>query len=126
MLLINKNMDFMLCFILIAIAFIFLICGGAIAQEVCTPERDKHGNIERSSSVVRRFKFSNPCPGTGIIQNSCPGYVVDHIIPLCNCGADAVENMQWQTVGDAKIKDRWERDVCAKNAQKIVGEDLRK
>lgn len=41
-----------------------------------------------------------------------PGFVVDHIIPLCACGADAVTNMQWQTVADASLKDAWEKTVC--------------
>ncbi len=31
-----------------------------------------------------------------------------HIIPLCKGGADAVWNMQWQTIQDAKAKDKWE------------------
>ena len=33
---------------------------------------------------------------------------VDHIVPLKRSGADAPENMQWQTVQDAKAKDRTE------------------
>ena len=38
------------------------------------------------------------------------GYVVDHIVPLECGGADAPSNMQWQTVEQAKIKDRSERN----------------
>jgi hypothetical protein len=38
------------------------------------------------------------------------GYVVDHIIPLECGGADTPSNMQWQTVQEAKIKDRSERN----------------
>ena len=41
-------------------------------------------------------------------SGSCPGYVVDHIVPLKRGGADAPGNMQWQTTGAAKEKDRWE------------------
>jgi 5-methylcytosine-specific restriction endonuclease McrA len=37
-----------------------------------------------------------------------PGYVVDHIIPLKHGGADAPSNMQWQTIAEAKAKDKWE------------------
>ena len=37
-----------------------------------------------------------------------PGYVVDHIIPLKKGGCDCPSNMQWQTVKDAKAKDKWE------------------
>jgi len=38
------------------------------------------------------------------------GYVVDHIIPLECGGADIPSNMEWQTVAEAKIKDRTERN----------------
>jgi hypothetical protein len=37
-----------------------------------------------------------------------PGYVVDHVRALCVGGADEVGNMQWQTVAEAKAKDKWE------------------
>jgi hypothetical protein len=32
--------------------------------------------------------------------------------PLCNGGLDVVSNVQWQTIADAKVKDRWERTIC--------------
>jgi len=38
------------------------------------------------------------------------GYVVDHIIPLECGGSDVPSNMQWQSVQEAKIKDRTERN----------------
>ena len=41
------------------------------------------------------------------------GYVVDHVVPLCAGGADAPSNMQWQTVEEARVKDRQERATCA-------------
>jgi hypothetical protein len=37
-----------------------------------------------------------------------PGYVIDHIVPLALGGADTPANMQWQTLREAKEKDRWE------------------
>jgi hypothetical protein len=40
------------------------------------------------------------------------GYVVDHIRPLACGGADEPSNMQWQTVAEAKAKDKWERKGC--------------
>lgn len=38
----------------------------------------------------------------------CPGYVVDHIVPLMRGGTDSPENMQWQTRAEANAKDRVE------------------
>lgn len=63
----------------------------------------------RSSTVKRDFQRQNPCPSTGKPKGACPGYVKDHIKALACGGADAVENMQWQTIEEAKKKDKWER-----------------
>jgi hypothetical protein len=57
---------------------------------------------------------SHPCPSNGHIRGKCPGYVIDHITPLCAGGADRWSNMQWQTVTEAKVKDRQERELCRK------------
>jgi hypothetical protein len=38
----------------------------------------------------------------------CPGYVVDHIKALKRGGADDPINMLWESIEDAKAKDRWE------------------
>ena len=70
---------------------------------------------KRSSWQVTLFKKSNPCPVTAKTYGSCPGYVVDHIMPLCAGGADRPYNMQWQTVKDGKIKDRFEVKLCKNN-----------
>lgn len=53
-----------------------------------------------------------PCPATGSSKKKCPGYVIDHVVSLACGGADAPENMHWQTVADAKEKDKWERKGC--------------
>lgn len=66
----------------------------------------------RSSTVKRDFQRQSPCPSTGKPKGACPGYVKDHIKPLVCGGADAVENMQWQTKEDAKMKDKLERKNC--------------
>ena len=71
-------------------------------------KRDKRGHIKRSSKARSSFKRHHPCPSTGKAYGSCPGYVIDHIRPLKRGGADHPSNMQWQTVRDAKIKDRIE------------------
>ncbi|MEO8483108.1 MAG: HNH endonuclease signature motif containing protein [Acidobacteriota bacterium] len=41
-----------------------------------------------------------------------PGYIIDHIIPLACHGPDDPSNMQWQTVEEAKAKDKIERKGC--------------
>src|ERR1035437_7984987 len=66
----------------------------------------------RSKAGVNHFKNAHPCPTTGRARGPCPGYVVDHVKPLCAGGADHPSNMQWQTVVKAKIKDREERRDC--------------
>jgi hypothetical protein len=78
----------------------------------CTPERDDSGHIARSRKAVAEFKRLHPCPNTGFSTGACPDYVIDHIQPLCACGHDTPANMQWQTVADAKLKDRDERKMC--------------
>lgn len=66
----------------------------------------------RSWRVLAEFQRSHPCPATGKTMGRCPGWIKDHIIPLCAGGGDVVENLAWQTVQEAKIKDRLERDAC--------------
>lgn len=68
--------------------------------------------IERSRTVPRDFQRANPCPSTGQTKGACPGYVRDHIVPLCAGGPDHPSNLQWQTVADGKAKDRQEVRTC--------------
>lgn len=67
---------------------------------------------ERSAAAVREFKRASPCPVTGKATGACPGWVVDHVVPLCIGGADKPDNMQWQTGSAAKSKDRDEWRAC--------------
>ena len=68
---------------------------------------DARGRTPRSRSARDRFMHSTGYP------RGRHGYVVDHVVPLCAGGADAPSNMQWQTVEEAKVKDRQERATCA-------------
>lgn len=58
------------------------------------------------------FQRANPCPLNGQPRGACPGYVVDHVIPLCAGGPDEPANMQWQTREQAREKDKIERRQC--------------
>ena len=68
--------------------------------------------IGRDPKHRAAFRHSHPCPATGKRAGACPGYVVDHIRPLCAGGEDHPRNMQWQTVAEAKVKDRAEAEEC--------------
>lgn len=67
----------------------------------------------RSQAVRRAFQRAEPCPANAQPRGPCPGYVVDHITPLCAGGADQTDNLQWQPLAESLVKDREERRVCA-------------
>ena len=65
--------------------------------------RKANGKTKRSAAAKAAFMRQSGYP------HGRPGYVVDHIVPLACGGADAPSNMQWQTVQQAKAKDKVER-----------------
>ena len=69
-----------------------------------TCERTPSGRIRRRSSARHAFRNLHPCPATGSTAGPCPGYVVDHVVPLKRGGTDSPENMQWQSSGKRKPK----------------------
>lgn len=66
----------------------------------------------RSNAARHAFARSHPCPATAQPSLPCPGWIIDHIEPLCSGGPDTPANMQWQTVADALKKDIDERRAC--------------
>ncbi len=68
----------------------------------------KRTHKARSTTARARFQRANPCPATGKRTGACPGYVVDHKVPIKRGGPDSPDNMQWQTREAAKAKDRIE------------------
>ena len=69
-------------------------------------------SYSRDPNVTREFQMQHPCPSTGLTYGRCPGYIKDHIQPLCAGGADATWNMQWQTAEDSYRKDQQELELC--------------
>ena len=81
-------------------------------------------SIHRSSTVLRHFRAQFPCPATGKTMGPCPGYVIDHQIPLCFTGpeGDILSNLQWQDAEAARKKDRLEKALCRKSPRPCVHE----
>lgn len=88
-----------------AAAIVLLLCTVDVVD--AKTQRDPHQRA--------LFVKSHPCPANGKARGACPGYVVDHILPLCAGGADHPRNMQWQTVAQAKKKDVLEAEQCRRS-----------
>lgn len=104
-------------------ATLLFAAGAAWAQSdprFCgAPERTADGAIKRSTTQRALFVRAYPCPATGAVSGACPGWGVDHVIPLACGGCDAPMNMQWlplaikscSLASGVPCKDRWERRV---------------
>lgn len=79
-------------------------------------KRDADGRIARRADVLRAFRSIHPCPSTGSKRGECPGWAMNHTIPLACGGCDSVSNLSWVPLvlksgpGHLPI-DRWERKV---------------
>lgn len=58
-------------------------------------DRTATGATLRDPKVIAAFKNRWACPSTGHHTGACPGWAIDHIVPLDCGGVDAVVNMQW-------------------------------
>jgi hypothetical protein len=72
-----------------------------------TSQADARDRAQRTA-----FFHDHPCPATSETHGACPGWVVDHITPLCAGGADDPGNMQWQELAESKVKDKEEWRTC--------------
>ncbi len=70
--------------------------------------------IGRSPREVRAFRVQQACPATHLHHGPCPGWHVDHIIPLCAGGEDRPPNMQWIAVDDHRFKTLVDVRECRK------------
>lgn len=78
------------------------------------PARTEDGRIKRSREVLRAYKKLHPCPATGLSAGACPGWSINHTIPLASGGCDAVYNLDWmpnaiKSCARPECRDRWER-----------------
>ena len=86
-----------------------------VVMVLVTASTHAEAKIPRNAAAIAEFKRQQPCPSTSKARGKCPGWIVDHVKPLCAGGPDAPANMQWQTITDAKAKDQLERRECAKH-----------
>ena len=109
--------------LIVACAFISNAAqAGAVDQRYCYAitdiPRDSNGVIIRSSKPGYAFRQIHPCPITFKTTGACPGWSIDHVIPLASGGCNILENMQWlpneiKTCAGKFCKDRWERIINA-------------
>ena len=81
---------------------------GSYREAALWVHRDSHGKTPRSEKAMNDFKKSHPCPATGSPHGSCPGYVIDYVVPLKRGGVDTPSNMRWQEDATAKQMDTLE------------------
>jgi hypothetical protein len=90
--------------------FALALLAGCATAPVAQP--GPPAKVERSAKARAAFVRVNPCPATGKPRGACPGWVVDHVVPLCAGGVDAPANMQWQAREVSLVKDAEERRLC--------------
>lgn len=84
----------------------------ALAALIALPALTPSDAEARSPRARAEFVRQHPCPATGKKHGACPGYQVDHRMPLKCGGADAPHNMQWLTVAQHKAKTAREAAAC--------------
>ena len=65
---------------------------------ICLTVTNADARTKRRQSAEVEFKYQHSCPAAGTRMGPCKGYVIDYIKPLACGSADAVLNMQWQTI----------------------------
>jgi hypothetical protein len=68
----------------------------------------------RDRNVPAEFRKIYACPATGLKTGPCPGWNIDHHIPLCAGGPDTIANMNWMSIEDHKAKTKLDMKECRK------------
>ena len=82
------------CALRFAAVSTMLACGSP--QATATPP---------SPAAQAEFQRLHPCPANDARASDCPGYVIEHVVPLCLGGPDVAYNLRWQTVAEAKMNE---------------------
>ncbi len=100
----------------LAVAVLVLAPALTRAADTVTLARDASGKIARSPAVLRAYLKAFPPPPWCVTAGKYDGRKceLDHKVPLCAGGKDAVENLVYQPQSHAAISDRWEADICRK------------
>lgn len=69
----------------------------------------------RDHEEKRAFVREHPCPATGEVSRTCPGWQVGYIVELCAGGRDQRDNMRWITPEDK----RFIRETNGKDCKKL-------
>lgn len=82
--------------------------------------RNADGTIHRSAATIAEFRSWHPCPSTGLYKGACPGWAINHIVPLACGGRDVAWNMAWlpndiKACAGTHCVDRFERKINAHN-----------
>jgi hypothetical protein len=62
--------------ILFVLVSVLLVAAALLISEAASA-------TERSKKAIYDFRTAHPCPATGQRRGACPGYVIDHMKPLC-------------------------------------------
>lgn len=91
---------------------VLVACGVAASLPLASPAAPTESL--RSRTIRAEFQRLEPCPSTGLTRGACPGYQVDHAVPLCLGGptVDMISNLQWLSIEDHKRKTIRDIDLC--------------
>jgi len=82
-----------------------------LAGAVQVPDVDMSLDIEVGTKRAPTPAMNQFRKQTGY-PNGRPGWVIDHLVPMCAGGPDDVANLQWQDRTASYRKDVFERALC--------------